>query len=237
MVIDYTPYLSCSDPYAHRSVMTAIVKVESGGNPWAININSKNGQRLLYPAKSLEQAQAWIRWFVANNYNIDIGIAQINIKNIQKQGLDPVTFLEPCTNLKMAGQILKANYVSAAKNSANSDDAVKKAISAYNTGNGRDGFRNGYVGKVMAKYYGQSIQKNVNYAMTPPLSLGANNSKPNNNQVKKIIVKNKTNIDSPTGNQMDNSQSQNVQIAQNQPPKKSNFFTQPGIKVDLWGNR
>lgn len=231
MVIDYTPYLACSDPYAHRSVMTAIVKVESGGNPWAININSKNGQRLLYPAKSLEQAQAWVRWFVANNYNIDIGIAQINIKNIQKQGLNPVSFLEPCTNLKMAGQILKANYVSASKNSTSSDDAVKKAISAYNTGNYRSGFTNGYVGKVMAKYYGQPIQKNVSYAMTPPITTGngkiINNSNSNNgNGVKKIYPKDSDTV----GN--------NLQLAQNnQPQKKNNFFTQPGIKVDLWSSR
>lgn len=231
MIIDYTPYLTCSDPYAHRSIMTAIVKVESGGNPWAININSKTGQRLLYQAKTLEQAQAWVRWFVSNNYNIDIGLAQINIKNIQKQKLDPTDFLEPCTNLKMAGQILKANYVSAAKTSTNSDDAVKKAISAYNTGTFKSGFSNGYVGKVMAKYYGQPIKKDVNYAMTPPLNTYTNSGQSsnynNNSQVKKINVKN--NSDSPVVN--------NTQLAQSTQPKKANFFTQPGIKVDLWSSR
>lgn len=230
MIIDYTPYLSCSDPYAHKSIMTAIVKVESGGNPWAININSKTGQRLLYQAKTLEQAQAWVRWFVANNYNIDIGLAQINIKNIQKQKLDPTDFLEPCTNLKMAGQILKANYVSASKTSTNSDDAVKKAISAYNTGNFRSGYSNGYVGKVMAKYYGQPIKKDVNYAMTPPLNNYTNNQALNNNtKIKKVVVKNNT--DDPVVN------ATNTQLAQTTPPKKANFFNEPGIKVDLWSSR
>ena len=82
MIIDFNPYLSCSDPYAHRSVMTAIVKVESGGNPWAININKAN-QRLLAQPQTKAQAEAWVRWFVANGYTIDIGLAQINIKNIQ----------------------------------------------------------------------------------------------------------------------------------------------------------
>lgn len=224
MIIDFNPYLTCSDPYAHRSIMSAIVKVESGGNPWAMNINSKSGQRLLYQAKTLEQAQAWVRWFVANNYNIDIGIAQINIKNIQKAKMDPVDFLDPCINLRMAGQILKGNYDTASKSSYSTDDAIKKAISAYNTGNFRYGFTNGYVGKVMAKYYGQPIKKDVSYAMTPPISTG--NGSATNNSVKKIVVKNT------------NSQNnQNQQVAQNTPQKKSTFFTQPSIKVDLWGNK
>lgn len=232
MIIDYTPYLACSDPYAHRSIMSAIVKVESGGNPWAININSKKGTRLLYQAKTEEQAQAWVRWFVANGYNIDIGIAQINIKNIQKNNLDPVSFLDPCTNLKMAGQILKSNYNTATKSSGNSDDAVKKAISAYNTGNFRYGFSNGYVGKVMAKLNNQPIKKNVDYAMTPPLStISAQDqtNKASSNGVKKIAVKGvNTNLNNSIN------QAQNIQVAAVQ-PKKSNFFTEPGVKVDLWG--
>lgn len=221
-VIDYTPYLSCSDPYAHRSIITAIVKVESGGNPWAININSKNGVKLVYQAKTLEQAQAWVRWFAQNGYNIDIGLAQINIKNINKYKLDPTTFLEPCTNLAMAGKILKSNYDNASKSSSTSDDAIKKAISAYNTGNFRYGFANGYVGKVMAKYYGQPILKNTSYAMIPPLNTG------NSNPTQQIKVR-KKNSGEPVN--------ENIQLAQNTPTKKANFYVQPGIKVDLWGGR
>ena len=164
MIIDYTPYLACSDPYAHRSVMTAIVKVESGGNPWAINVNKK-GVRLLAQAKTKEQAEAWIRWFVLNGYNIDIGIAQINIKNIQKMNIEPTLLLDPCLNLKIASQILLKNYQSTSKLAKNSDDAVKLAISAYNTGNYRSGFYNGYVSRVMNKYYGKSDK------FTPPIDV------------------------------------------------------------------
>lgn len=226
MIIDFNPYLSCSDPYAHRSVMTAIVKVESGGNPWAININKAN-QRLLAQPQTKAQAEAWVRWFVANGYNIDIGLAQINIKNIQKFKLDPVSFLEPCNNLELAGKILKSNYDNAAKTSKNSDDAVRNAISAYNTGNFRSGYKNGYVGKVMAKLSGQPIQKNTNYSMIPPLSSQVTNQM--------IVVKNPTNSKYKNRNSGEPIVA-NQLIAQNT-QKKSNFYSQPGIKVDLWGGK
>lgn len=226
MVIDYNPYLQCSDPYVHRSVMTAIVKVESGGNPWAININKK-GVRLLAQAANEEQAKAWIRWFVANGYNIDIGLAQINIKNIQKSGKDPVTFLEPCTNLTMAGQILKANYQQATRTSSNSDDAVKKAISAYNTGNFRYGFSNGYVGKVIAKYNGQKINNSSNYSMTPPLNIASSSTNNVGNYKAKVIKK-------QSGQPVNN----NYQLASantnNNKVAKSQFYNPNGISVDLW---
>lgn len=187
MIIDYSPYLQCSDPYAHRSVMTAIVKVESGGNPWAININNK-GVRLLAQPKTKEEAISWVNWFNDRNYNIDIGIAQVNIKNIKRMGYSPTQFLDPCLNLKIASQILLDNYKSSSKKTLNSDDAVKLAISAYNTGNFRDGYKNGYVQKVVNKYYGNNIKLADN---TPPLS--NYNNPPIQNTQSKQIIKSKNN--------------------------------------------
>lgn len=224
MVIDINPYFHCSDPYAAREIIAAIVKVESGGNPWAININSKNGTKLLYQAKTEEQAKAWVRWFVQNGYNIDIGLGQINIKNIQKNGINPELMLEPCANLTMAGQILKSNYIAAAKTSSNTDDAVKKAISAYNTGNFRNGFSNGYVGKVLAKYNGEPIKKSTNYAMTPPLS-----NYQNGNSYKKIVIKNKY-----AQNQQIYSNDTNTTLAMNKNVSSLAVNKDP-LKIDLWG--
>lgn len=207
MVIDYTPYLQCSDPYAHSSVIKAIVKVESGGDPWAININKK-GVRLLAKPKTREQAQAWINWFVKNSYNIDIGIAQINIKNIQKMKLNPSDLLDPCLNLKVAGQILLSNYKNSAKQAKNSDDAVRLAISAYNTGNFRSGFDNGYVNKVMIKYYDKNPP---NYAINIP-----------NSNTPPITIQ-----ESPRNNINNNAKMTTRNVAQ----KNSNFSN---VKVDLW---
>lgn len=187
MIIDFTPYLSCSDPYAHRSIMSAIVKVESGGNPWALNVNNR-GIRLLAQPKTKEEAISWINWFDNHGYNIDIGIAQVNIKNIKKMNMNATDFLDPCLNLKVASQILLANYKSSSKQANNSDDAIKLAISAYNTGNFRNGFSNGYVQKVINKYYGVGSKSQVAVNQPPisgnvqPNTIKTKRSKYNNQQ-------------------------------------------------------
>ena len=179
MIINYDQYLTCSDPYAHRSVMTAIVKVESGGNPWAININKK-GVKLLTQPKTKEEAINWINWFNDRNYNIDIGIAQVNIKNIKKMGYTPTDFLDPCLNLKVASMILLDNYKGSLKYTNDQNDAVKLAISAYNTGNYKSGFTNGYVQKVVVKYYGNNLNGASLASNTPPLSNYSNENQPIN---------------------------------------------------------
>ncbi len=145
----------CSAVNAHPSVMAAITKTESNNNPWAININNKQGKRvhLAYQPKSLVQAQAWIKYLDEHHYNFDVGIAQVNIKNVHKYGYTTDQALDICTNLKLASLILKQNYNQALRVAKyDQQNAVKLAISAYNTGNYHSGFENGYVKKVVFNY-------------------------------------------------------------------------------------
>lgn len=147
------PYLEqCSNQNAHPNTMKAIIKTESGGNPFALNLNGKrNGKRikLAKQPKNMEQAKAWATYLEQNNYNFDVGVAQVNIRNIHKYGYTAAEALDLCVNVKMASMILKKNYHQALYKSSNQQDAVKMAISAYNTGNYRNGFFNGYVSKVL----------------------------------------------------------------------------------------
>ena len=156
MIIDLTPYLNqCSSQNAHPTVMLAIVKTESGGNPLAIGINKDtHGRkvRLAYQAKSYDQAKQWLDYLEKNDYNFDVGVAQINIKNIHKYGYRAADALDICLNLQMASKILKGNYNSALSGSKNPQQAVRDAISAYNTGNYHSGYSNGYVNRVLINY-------------------------------------------------------------------------------------
>ena len=56
---------------------------------------------------------------------------------------------EPCRNIHAAAVILTEQYKLAAHLEENSMQALLAAISAYNTGNFRDGLRNGYVSRVL----------------------------------------------------------------------------------------
>lgn len=142
----------CSNKNAHPSVMLAIIKTESGGNPLSIGLNGRqNGKKIKLARQpgNYEQAIQWVTYLENRGYNFDIGIAQVNIKNVHKYGLRAADALDICKNLQMASLILKNNYNQALYKHQDQQTAVRMAISAYNTGNYRKGFYNGYVSKVI----------------------------------------------------------------------------------------
>lgn len=147
MLIDILSLQQCY-PNVSPTTMCAIVKTESNFNPLALNLNNR-GKHLGFQAKNLNQATAWAKYLEEHGYNFDVGLGQINIKNIHKYGYHASDLLEPCLNLKLAAHILQHNYTSAKSTSTNSSTALYMAISAYNTGNYHTGFSNGYVNHVV----------------------------------------------------------------------------------------
>lgn len=135
-------------PQVAPVTMMAIVKVESGGNPLAINVNGP--RRLARQPNSRAEALAWSQWLIGNGYSIDMGLTQVNSANFRKLGTNASAMIDPCANLAAGASILAGNYSGAASRMGGGQDALRAALSAYNTGNTRAGFSNGYVGKVAA---------------------------------------------------------------------------------------
>ncbi|OYV46360.1 MAG: hypothetical protein B7X12_05460 [Halothiobacillus sp. 20-53-49] len=96
-------YEQCA-PNVAPQTLAAIVRVESGGNPWRIGIN---GDYVL-----------------------------------------PRQPVNPCTNIKAGAQILQDFYQKSVNEMSQGQQSLRRAISAYNTGNFINGFANGYVAKV-----------------------------------------------------------------------------------------
>lgn len=141
-------HISKCAPTVASSTMRALIAVESKGNHLALNIN--HGYKLKYQPQSLVQAKAWLKYLLKHRYNVDIGLAQVNSRNAYKYAYKPEDMLDPCKNLKVASQILSANYYKAVtRNFGNKPLALLQAISAYNTGSYTGGFGNGYVQKVL----------------------------------------------------------------------------------------
>jgi type IV secretion system protein VirB1 len=147
MIIDITPYIQRCATQVAPSTMRAIVKTESNNNPWAIGLN--HGKKLKYQPMSLTQAKSWVSYLEKAGYDFDVGLAQVNIRNIHKSGYSIIDMLDPCFNLYVASDILRKNYKSALQTTNNSQEALYKALSAYNTGNYHSGFNNGYVQRVV----------------------------------------------------------------------------------------
>ena len=154
-------------PTVAPQTLAAIVKQESGFRPLAIGING--GARLERQPGNVGEAVATAKWLIEKGYNIDLGLGQINVKNVAKMGLSIEDTFDPCKNLAASAQILTENFQGAKRSTQNDQVALRAALSMYNTGSYTRGFENGYVQNVLAK----AGDKAPNYE---PIPLAKSNS-------------------------------------------------------------
>ena len=131
------------------ATLEAVISVESGGNPLALNVNHLEGRQP--HASTPDEAARLARQYIAAGYSVDIGLMQINSRNLSGLGYTVEQALDPCTNIRGGATILTANYMKASLRFTPGQPALQAALSAYNTGTFWRGFENGYV----AKYYGR----------------------------------------------------------------------------------
>jgi type IV secretion system protein VirB1 len=130
------------------ATLEAIIRVESGGDPLALNVNRLAGSQL-HPA-SLPDAVRLAERYIHQGYSVDLGLMQVNSRNLTALGYSIAQVLDPCTNIQGGARILTADYAEAARSRGEGQAALQAALSAYNTGSFHQGIANGYV----AKYYG-----------------------------------------------------------------------------------
>lgn len=149
MVLELAAVLALAQrcaPSVAPETMLSIVQVESHYNPLAINVN---GAADPTPARTTEEAIRTAETLIRQGRSVDLGLAQINSKNLGWLGMTVADAFDPCRNLTGAAKVLEAGFVSAAR-LAPQQQALRMAFSAYNTGDHRRGFANGYVAKVEA---------------------------------------------------------------------------------------
>ncbi|MBK8376002.1 MAG: lytic transglycosylase domain-containing protein [Sphingomonadales bacterium] len=134
----------CAPTVAPETVL-AIIQTESSGEQFALNVNG--GKQ---PARQTNAADAaaTARRYVAAGYSVDLGLGQINSRNMRWLGLTWETVFDPCTNVAALARVLTTNYNSV-KAGRDPQTALRVALSMYNTGSQTRGFRNGYVAKVI----------------------------------------------------------------------------------------
>ena len=131
-------------PSVHPKTMAAIVMTESAGNQLAINVNGTRNPR---PAANLAAAIQTARSYISAGYSVDVGLAQINSRNLARLGLTVEQMFVPCANLAASARILSMNYRAAGR-AGDAQQALRVAFSMYNTGHPARGFGNGYVARV-----------------------------------------------------------------------------------------
>lgn len=132
-------------PSVAPETLLSVVQVESRFDPLAIGVNGT--PRVAVLPVSVDEAVAKAEALIASGRNIDLGLAQINSRNLSWLGLDVRAAFDPCTNLRAAARVLQAGY---ARSDARHGEqaALRTALSYYNTGHPVRGFNNGYVARV-----------------------------------------------------------------------------------------
>jgi len=141
-------------PWVAHETMAAIVRTESSFKPLAIGING--GAKLARQPENKAEAVATAKWLIANGYNIDMGLGQVNSANLPKLGMSVENIFDPCQNIAASATILHGNYTRAKSQTQDDQAALHAALSAYNTGSFTRGFSNGYVQRVVSNAGGNA---------------------------------------------------------------------------------
>lgn len=133
-------------PFVPPPTMLEVVRVESGGQPLALNVNGLPPGQQPHP-RSLPEAVQAAAYHIAQGRDVDVGLVQINSRNLPALGYSLVQAFDPCSNLRGGAVILTANYLGAVRKYGPGLLSLQVALSLYNTGDYERGFANGYVGR------------------------------------------------------------------------------------------
>ena len=120
--------------------MAAIIKQESGGRPWVINNNSTKKSSFF---DSMAEAVGAARAAIDNGESIDMGLAQINSKNLKNLGIAVDQIFDPCTNIAAGAKILEYGF--------KETGSLQGALSMYNTGKVNSKIGSEYAKKVFSQ--------------------------------------------------------------------------------------
>lgn len=133
-------------PQAAAETLLAVARAESGLDPLAIGVNGPLPHRLRVPSR--EAAIEATTALIARGGNVDLGLAQINSRNLEHLNLSVADAFDPCRSLAAGATLLESSYRTVRTHAPDDQTALRIALSVYNTGDRARGFRNGYVARV-----------------------------------------------------------------------------------------
>ena len=148
-------------PTAPLSTLAAIISAESGGNPYAIQIDFPNALlrrwrlppgtlRLQRQPNNAQEASEWIDYLNARRISVDAGLMQVSTDEAVRRHISPAVLLDPCTNVRTGWSILEDDYKIEVNRFGPGQVALEHALSRYNTGDTNRGIENGYLARVTA---------------------------------------------------------------------------------------
>jgi len=153
-MLDVVLFATCLTLGMDADLAISIAEQESSGNAHAFNVNRWEGDTI--PMTDIQSSIALSKGFVVEGYTVDVGLMGINSLNIARLGHTIDSAFDPCTNIAL-GETIYLEYLEAAQDGGFvGDEALRVALSQYNTGSMTRGFQNGYVDKVWQRYQSKS---------------------------------------------------------------------------------
>ncbi|WP_175686211.1 lytic transglycosylase domain-containing protein [Burkholderia anthina] len=155
MPLDFLSLAHDCAPQIAPATMAAIVRTESGFNPYAIGV--VHG-RLRRQPSNVAEAIATVRALEAGGWNFSVGLTQVNRANWLAYGLTAENAFEPCRNLAAGAAILHRCFTAAVTTGkfyaatdyhADVQAALRASLSCYASGNFMTGYQTGYVQRVV----------------------------------------------------------------------------------------
>lgn len=140
--------LACA-PALDARLAAALIGKESSYNQYAIGLDSKHKTRLVRQPANMPEAIATATELLKSGYAFSVGLTQIHVSNIKKQGLSWEQAFTPCTSIK-AGESIFLNFykVALAKGYAG-QDAIYAALRGYNSGSVNAAVSNSYATSII----------------------------------------------------------------------------------------
>ena len=133
-------------PLVHPLTAQAIVSTESAYNPNAIGVVAGHLDR---QPRHRDEAIATANALREAGWTFSVGLAQINVRNLDRFGMSLAEGFDACKNLQAMQRVLGDCYDQAAAEDG-SQPALRRALSCYYSGTFTTGFRHGYVNRVVA---------------------------------------------------------------------------------------
>jgi len=156
--------LTCG-PSVHVDTLASVARAESSFNTLAIGDNTAHRS---YAPASLEQAIQTANALIARGHSLDLGVMQINTKNLRGLRMSVADAFDACKSMAGGSRVLVEGYRPAG--SEDSQVTLLRALSHYNTGNQQRGFTNGYVRRV--QYAAQQVVPAIRLGGSPIVVAG-----------------------------------------------------------------
>jgi len=167
--VDFIALAQQCAPQVSPVTMAAIVRTESGFNPYAIGVI--HGVLVRQPA-SLDEAVSTARALAAGGWNFSAGLAQVNHANWPLYGLSELTAFDPCRNLAAGAAILQGCFELARRartdTPSDSQSVLFASLSCYASGNFSTGYRTGYVQRVVDS--AGTVARSSTAVVVPPIT-------------------------------------------------------------------